>query len=144
MADSIREQIFQKIEDALQDVPELGTVTRGKIDPMAIQKYPACFIVPGADSVTEYMGDLVDREMTVNLFLWIRTQTNIHKELERVLPAVQKKMVADNTLGGKTIDVTEIQAGEPFPMVEDQSEAGIVIEYRTLYRVKRTDPYAQS
>lgn len=144
MADSIRERIFAAVETVMLAVDGIGQVSRGKIDPLAIQRYPAAFILPGADLVTEELNTLLTRDLQVFIFLWIRAQVDIHKVVEVVLPKVQQAMVADNTLGGLTIDVTETEVQQPFPLSEDQSEAGLVIDYAIKYRVRRDNPYAIS
>lgn len=142
--DSVREQIFAAVEVVVTAVEEIGQVSRGKVDPLAIQRYPAAFIMPGFDSVTEYMGDFIDREMQLFLFLWFHTEVDIHKSIEAFLPKVQMAMAADYTLGGLTKDLTETAVDQPFPLSDDQNDAGVMIEYRTIYRVRRTDPYSQS
>ena len=146
MAVSVREQIFAAIETELNEVAELKHVTRGKIDPLTIPDYPACFIVPGGDVVTEDLNStFLDRELTVFLFIWIKTQSQfVHSAIEEILPKVQQKMVADYTLGGLTIDVQETNVHEPFPLTENQTEAGVVLEYAVRYRVNRANPYSQA
>ena len=146
MADSIRELIFAAVETELKEVTELKYVTRGKIDPLTIPNYPACFIVPGGDAVVEDLNSaFLDRELIVFLFLWIKTQSPyVHKVIEEILPHVQQKMVADYTLGGLTIDIQESSVHEPFPLTENQSEAGVVLEYAVRYRVNRSNPYSQA
>jgi hypothetical protein len=146
VANSVREQIFAAIETELKEVAELNYVTRGKIDPLRIPNHPACFVVPGGDVVTEDTNNVrYDRELTVFLFLWIKTQSPfVHKAIEEVLPKVQMKMVEDYKLGGLTIDVQETNVHEPFPLTEDQTEAGVVLEYAVRYRVNRFNPYSQA
>ncbi len=143
---SVREQIFIAVETELKEVAELKHVTRGKIDPLMIPDYPACFIVPGGDVVTEDLNNAcLDRDLTVFLFLWIKTQSPfVHKAIEEILPKVQQKMVADYTLGGLTIDIQETNVHEPFPLSENQTEAGVVLEYAVRYRVNRSNPYSQA
>jgi hypothetical protein len=146
VADSVREQIFAAIETELKEVAELKHVTRGKIDPLMIPDYPACFIVPGGDTVTEDTNNaLYDRQLTVFLFVWIKTQSPfVHKAIEEIIPKVQQKMVADYTLGGLIIDIQETNVHEPFPLNETQTEAGVVLEFAVRYRVNRFNPYSQA
>jgi len=143
MADSVRQQIFIAIETMLQAVDGIGQVSRGKIDPLVIQNYPAAFIMPGYDQVADEMNTLITRDMQVFVFLWFRSQIDIHLTLEAFLPKVQQTVAADHTLGGKTIDINETAIEQPFPLNDEQTEAGVVMELRVLYRTRRDNPYLQ-
>jgi hypothetical protein len=147
VADSIRELIFQALERTLKTVPGIGEVRRGKIDPLEIQRYPAAFPFPGADTIIEQsLGDIMDRQMVVYTFLWIRTQNNIIKEIEAFLPRVQKILAADHQLGfglgGPVKDFHETAVHETL-YDEDSPDAAVIIESLCTYRVKRNDPYIQ-
>jgi hypothetical protein len=146
VADSIRERIFQAVEAKLNEVTIIKYVTRKKINPLNIPDYPAVFIVPGRDPVTEDINNaLLDRELTIFLFLWIKTQSDdIHKHLEAILPYVQQKMSSDNTLGGLIIDLQEEEVGDPIPLNDAQTESGVVLPYQIRYRVNRFNPYSQA
>lgn len=144
MPDAHREKIFTALENVLKGVQGIGDVRRGKIDPLSINNYPAAFVLPGGDTVVEFIGNKILRELTAFTFLWIRTQENIHITLEAILPKVQQALAADHTLGGLTIDVTEVSVHEPFPLNELESEAGVVLEHLVRYRVLREDPFIQA
>ena len=147
MADSIRELIFAALETVLRSIPGIGDVTRGKLDPLSVRSHPAACVAPGTDTVVEYLGTLVDRQLTVYTFLWIKSQTNIDKEIEAFLPKVQKALAAqgepDQRLGGLVKDITETAVHEPLPLNDDETDAGVILEHAVIYRVARLDPYSQ-
>lgn len=142
--DSVREKIFGAVKTKTEVIDGIGQVSRGKIDPLSINRYPALFILPGFDQVNEYLGEFIDRELQLFLFLWFHVELDIHKAIEAFLPKVQQTMAADHTLGGLTKDLTESAIDQPFPLSDDQNDAGVMIDYRVIYRVRRTDPYSQS
>lgn len=141
MADSRRETIFKKIEVILQAIDGIGDVGRGKIDALEIQRYPAAFVYPGADNVSEYLGDYIDRDMEVFIFGWQKAQTDIALEVEAFLPKVQAALAAAWTLTGSAIDLSETGVSERI-LTEDQTEGGFIINYNCKYRLKRSDPYS--
>lgn len=147
MADSVREIIFRAVEATVRNVPGIGLVTRARIDPMQINNYPACMIDPGADNVVqEDLNVYLTRQLTVVLSLWVRSQTDIHIEVETFIPKVQQTMSADFRLGlgsqGPLLDFSEQAVSEPFPLDAYENDAGIVMEYIALYRVRRDNPYS--
>lgn len=141
MADSAREQILDALVVVVKGVAGVGDVSRGKIDPLDIRRYPAAFIVPATDPAQHLLNDVLDRLWDVSLFLWIKTQGDQSETQETFIAKVKKVMAADNTLGGRVHDITEGVTHQPFPLTEDMTETGIVIEYTINYRTPRTDPY---
>lgn len=141
--DSVRESIFLAIQNVLKGVSGIGDVKRGELDALEILVYPAASVMPGADNVVEYLNTRIDRQLTIYTFLWIKTQGNIAVEIEAFLPKVQQAMVADHTLGGWVIDITEVSVHEPFPLSEETTDAGVILEHAVIYRVNRQDPYSQ-
>lgn len=144
--ESVRERIFVAIENILKTVSGIGTVTRGKIDPLEILDYPAAFPSPGQDAVVKMdIGTFIDRQLTVYTMLWIKEQgtgRGIHQVIEEFLPLVQKALAADYTLGGLTLDFAETTVHEPF-LSEAETEAAVILEHAAIYRVNRLDPYSQ-
>jgi len=141
MADSIREQVFQAVQSTLEAIDGIGQVSRGKIDPLAINRYPAAFIMPGFDGVTDDLNTVITRDLQVFVFLWFAAQVDIHLTMEAFLPLVQQAMAADHTLGGVAIDLSETSIDAPFPLNDEQTQAGIVMEFAVKYRTLRSNPY---
>lgn len=141
MADSKRETIFKKIEVILKAIQGVGDVSRGKIDALAIQKYPALFIYPGFDDVEEENNTLRTRNMEVFIFGWQRAQKDIALEIEAFLPKVQKALAPDYNLSGSAIDFKETGISERI-LTEDNLEGGFILQCACKYRVLRADPYA--
>jgi len=141
MANSLREQIFMAFKTVIEGVDGIGQVSRGKIDPLAINRYPAAFILPGLDQVSEDLNTLVTRDMQVFLFLWFFVQVDIHLAMEAFLPKVQQAVADDYTLGGVVIDISETAIEAPFPLSDDQTQAGVVMEFLVKYRTRRDNPY---
>jgi hypothetical protein len=139
MADSRRETVFKKVETILNTVTGIGTVSRGKIDATAIQRYPAAFIYPGFDDVEEWLGDYIDRNMEVFIFGWCAAQSDVIPEIEAFLPKIQQALAADHTLTGTVIDFNETGVSERI-LTEEQTEGGFIINYQCKYRVRRDNP----
>jgi hypothetical protein len=131
------------IEAKLKTVDGIGTVSRGKMDPLQINFYPSAHLFAGGDTVNEFIGNTIMRQLTIFTYGWIRTQNNIHKTLETFIPKIQKELAQDHTLGGLTIDFTEVNIDEPL-INTDETEALVLFEHQVLYRVLRTDPYVQA
>ncbi len=141
MASSRREMIFEKVVMVLETIQGVGQVTRGKIDALSIQRYPAMFVYPGVDEVTDYLGDYIDRNMEVFVFAWLKAQSDVALELETFLPKAQQALAVDHTLTGTVIDFNESSVSERL-LTDDQGEGGFIINYDCKYRVLRTDPYS--
>lgn len=143
MADSLRERIFQAVNTILENVDGIGEVLRGRGIMTDINRYPAAWALPGTDDVTDYLGDSIDRDLNLRIYLEFYSEKDIHADIEAFLPKVQQAMVADHTLGGLVIDCNEDGVAEPFPLNDQQTMAGVVVDYSIKYRVKRLNPYQQ-
>ena len=141
--DSQREKIFDAIKTVLLGVDGIKAVHRGKLDPLAVVSFPVANIVPGFDTVEETVNTLITRDMQVFVVLYVAAQADILATVESFLAKVQQAMAADYHLGGLVIDIDETSAAEVFPANALETVAGVIIEYRVLYRVSRTNPYGQ-
>ena len=144
MANSVRENILAEIETILKAIPGIGNVTRGKIDALDVQLFPAAFIVTGGDDATELFTGILDRTLAVLIFLWVKTEAEQPESLETFLAQIKAAMVADLTLNDTCHYLTEGPTHEPFPLNEEMSEAGIMVEYYVRYRTPLADPYTQA
>ena len=139
--ESAREKILQALEEQIKTIPGIGRVSRGKIDPLALQNFPAVFIQAGDDVVNALLNDFYDRTWTVLIFSWVHTVIDISQEIEAHIAALSQKINEDFTLGGKVMSIFESAAREPFPLNDEQTDAGIIHEYEIRYRTPRDDPY---
>lgn len=148
MADSIRLRNLVAVQDKLAEVQGIGETGGPKKSLLEINRYPAAFVQPGDDFIIKYLGDLVDREMDIEIIVAERSQTDILRAIETILPKVQKKLAEDHTLGGLCIDFSEPEGGvgisAPFPLTEGQPDCAVHIGYRCSYRVRRDDPYSMA
>lgn len=131
------------LEAVLNAIVGIGTVSRGKMDPLMIQRYPSAHLFAGPDQIVESISHIITRNMTVYTYAWVKTPENVHKTLEAWLPKIQQALAADHTLGGLTIDVNEINVDEPM-VNAGETEALVLIEHQVTYRVDRQDPYQQA
>lgn len=143
MADSIREQIFKKVEANLRDIVGIGEVHRGKLGILSLVRTPAVLIVPGDDDVTEEVNTLVTRDLNISLLLWEATESNPHEIIEAFIPKIQVAMTADHTLGGLAIDVSPGDVAGIVPLSPEGNEVGAPMFFTVKYRTKRNDPYTQ-
>ena len=141
---SVRENILSEIETILKAIPGIGNVARGKIDALDVQQFPAAFIVTGSDDADELFTGILDRTLTVLIFLWVKTEDGQPELLETWLATIKAAMVADLTLNNTCHYITEAQTHEPFPLNEEMTEAGVMVEYAVRYRTPLADPYTQS
>jgi hypothetical protein len=145
MADSIRLQILTAIQDVLASVPGIGDTGGPKKSLLSINRYPAAFVQPGDDTVTQEVNTLLTREMNVDIVIAERSETDVLRAIETILPKVQKQLAENHTLGGLCIDLGEPEGGigisAPFPLIEGQPDVAVHVGYRCLYRVRRDDPY---
>ena len=140
MPDSQREKVFKALKAKALEVEGVKAVYRGKVN-LTQMEYPAIQIVPGGDFVEESIGTLITRTMQVFVVAYVAAQSEILAAVEAFLPKVQKKMLADQTRGGLTIDVDETAVPDVSPANAEETVANAIIEYQVMYRVSRTNPY---
>jgi hypothetical protein len=96
----------------------------------------------------KYLGDLVDRDMAVDIIIAERSEVDILRAIETILPKMQQKLAENHKVGGLALDFSEPEGGSgisaPFPLIEGQPTCAVHIGYQCRYRVRRDDPYLQS
>lgn len=139
MAESIRKLIFKNLEETLREDTPLLSVRFGTFDPNKALR-PNGAIIPN-DDVPEEETDDIEPD---NLSVVIRTVVDEDDEkagyeLEDLLAAVEKAVMADPTRGGLAENTRRTRTHWLF-LDENHPQAGADTEYEIFYLRKQSDP----
>jgi hypothetical protein len=146
MTASRRELILQELETTLWSmVPgaqyshHLATVSRGTINPLDLQSYPAVLIIPTSDIPEAGASSVSRRVLHVVLRLWVRPHQALSEALEALIQDIQQLVLVDVRRGG--LAELTLEGELHYLYLDSQAlEAGADLEYQIHYRTALADP----
>lgn len=104
-----REQIMQAVMAALSGTTGVGSrIYRSRADKFSASEAPALNVLPDNEDPAEYTTGKVDAKLAIEVQVYHRSSSTPPDQLaDPVVEDVHARMMADSTLGGLAIDISE-------------------------------------
>ena len=135
MPHSLREQLLQVVVTRLTTAIAPVPVHRSPTVALTREQAPALLLFPDSDEVIDRPNDRVERQLTLRVLALVRgTET----EADALLVATHSALMADTTLAGLALDLTELDSEWELEDA-DNGAASIATRYAIRYRTLKHD-----
>ena len=135
---SRRESLIRAVIGCCQAAVTPATVLRQPTIAIARDQTPALVLAIVSDAPVKRSNDRMERELVVRLTSYVRDPTDGYAVADDLLCKTHLALLADTTLGGLALSLTEMEADY---QAEDADEEAIAIPaiYRITYRTLVSD-----
>ena len=134
---SQRESIMAAVVKKLSGTSGVGAnIFRSRTDPITAAETPALVLLPESETISENTNGAVDARLLFVVDVHARAEASADKTADATCASVHSKLMADPTLGGLAVDLSE-QGTEWDHEQSDQSLVVVRMRFAAWYRHPR-------